>query len=54
MAVGIRFASVKTAPWICGGMLRTTGDISNTARTHNTFFSVLPTLACTYAIRTTS
>lgn len=40
---GMRFASLKTTPWIRGGILRTTGDNNNADGTHNTFFAVLPT-----------
>ena len=40
---GLRMTSVKTMPWIRGGMLRTTGDNNNADGTHNTFFAVLPT-----------
>ena len=40
---GLKLDSVRTKPWLRGGMLRTTGDNNNTDGTHNTFFSVLPT-----------
>ena len=40
---GLRLDTVRTKPWLRGGMLRTTGDNNNTDGTHNTFFQVLPT-----------
>ena len=43
MEGGIKFAGVRSQPWLRGGALRTTGDNNNTDGTHNTFFQVLPT-----------
>ena len=40
---GYRFISVRTKPWLRGGIFRGTGDNNNTDTIHNTFFQILPT-----------
>ncbi len=40
---GLRLDTVRTKPWLRGGMFRSTGDNNNTDGTHNTFFQILPT-----------
>lgn len=40
---GYRFASIRTQPWLRGGLFRSTGDHNASDSIHNTFFQVLPT-----------
>jgi hypothetical protein len=40
---GLKLDSIRTSPWLRGGMFRSTGDNNNTDGVHNTFFAVLPT-----------
>lgn len=40
---GVKFATVKSTPWLRGGYLRTSGDTNPNDATHGTYFQVLPT-----------
>ncbi len=40
---GYRLNTVRTKPWLRGGIFRSTGDNNSTDNVHTTFFQILPT-----------